>query len=116
MLRYWIFLFLAIIFEVVGVSFMKAIDEALLKYGIMGSALALSYYFMALAIQKIAVGIAYAMWEVLGLILVIFISVLWFGEDFSFQEYIALVLAATGIILINMGESHHNDTPAKGKA
>ncbi len=112
-MKAWLFLILAIIFEVGGVSFMKAFDEPLLKYGIMGSMLAISYYFMALAIVKIPVAIAYAIWEVVGLSLVVLVSLIIFKESLTLWQVFALLLAGVGIILINLGEEHEEHKKAE---
>ncbi|RAX56828.1 hypothetical protein CCZ01_08195 [Helicobacter monodelphidis] len=109
MFKNWLFLFVAIIFEVCGVSLMKQIDENWLKYSTMCCMIAISYYFMALAIRKIPVAIAYAVWEVLGLILVVLFSLVVFGESLSYWQIFAMILAGCGILLINLGEVHEEN-------
>lgn len=66
--------------------------------------LVLSYYFMALSLKRISVGVAYAIWEVLGALCVVCISVFYFGEELSLGQKIGIVCAISGIALINYAE------------
>ena len=69
-MRSWIYLLLAIGAEVIGTTSMKLaathapVAGLLLMYGMIG----LSYFFLALAVKRVPVGVAYALWEGLSLI------------------------------------------------
>lgn len=104
----WSFLMLAIIAEVVGTSFMTFAvrDGGYSGYIIMALALAVSYYFLALSIRKIGVGVAYAIWEGIGLILLTVVGVYIFKDDLSFQELVGLAIAVIGITCVTLGEEH----------
>lgn len=99
----WGFLLLAIFAEVIGTSFLKQ-DNFYIKYGFMTIFIAISYYFMGKAIKKIQVSIAYAVWELLGTIAIVLISIFYFGESLKFEQKIGIILALLGILLINLGE------------
>lgn len=100
----WIFLTLAILAEVLSTGILKAGNRNLYSYILMAIFIAISYYLMALAIRKIQVGIAYAMWEILGSSCIVLMSVFVFDEILSTKEIIGILLAILGIILINIGE------------
>lgn len=104
----WLFLLLAIIAEVVGTSFMTlaARDGGYAGYFIMALALAISYYFLALSIRRIGVGVAYAIWEGIGLILLTIVGVYIFKDDLSIQELAGLAIAVIGITCVTLGEEH----------
>lgn len=53
----WFFLIAAIVFEVLGTSFLK-MENQILGYIFMALFIAFSYFFMGKAIKKIQVGIA----------------------------------------------------------
>ena len=108
MFRAWLFLIMAIFCEVFGVSVMNYSGQVnkFFTYGCMFFMLGISYYFMSLTIQRINVGTAYAIWEIVGLSLITIISVFIFGNHLNTQEYIGLTLALIGIILVNLGEKH----------
>lgn len=99
----WFFLIGAIIFEVTGTSFLKT-DNKILGYIVMMFCISFSYVFLAKAMRKIQIGIAYAVWELLGSILIITVSFVLFNEHLTDQQMIGIALAFIGIILINIGE------------
>ncbi len=104
----WLFLFLAIISEVIGTSFLAsaARNGQYLGYLLMAIGLALSYFFLALSTKKISIGVAYAIWEGLGLILLTIIGILIFNESISFTELLGIMAAMIGIICVTLGEIH----------
>ncbi|MGL4455019.1 MAG: DMT family transporter [Plesiomonas sp.] len=108
MLFAWMFLLLAIITEVAGTSSINKIIEngSFFSYLPMWAGIGISYFFLSKAIKKIPIGIAYALWEGVGVTLITLISVFIFGYSLSLQEMIGLALAVTGIIMVNAGESH----------
>lgn len=100
----WIFLIIAILFEVSATSFLKMFNGKIYSYIFVAIFIGISYYFMALAIRKIQVGIAYAIWEVVGSILVVLVSIFMFNEILNSRQIIGILLALLGILLINIGE------------
>lgn len=102
----WFFLLLAIVAEVIGTSFLKA-ENIFYALFMMSIFIAISYYFMGKAITKIQVGIAYAVWELLGAVLIILVAFFIFGERLSTTQMLGLALAFIGIIMINLGEAKH---------
>ncbi|NDJ27639.1 QacE family quaternary ammonium compound efflux SMR transporter [Campylobacter sp. MIT 12-8780] len=99
----WIFLLLAIAFEVLGTSFLK-LENVSLALFLMAVFIAISYFFMGLCLKHIQVGIAYALWELLGTLGIVCIALFVFKESLSFTQICGIVLAFIGIILINFGE------------
>lgn len=99
----WFFLMIAIVFEVLGTSFLK-MENQILGYIFMTLFIAFSYFFMAKAIKKIQIGIAYAVWELLGIILILLVSFVVFKESLTLTQILGIILSIVGIIMINMGE------------
>ncbi|HEH3710260.1 TPA: QacE family quaternary ammonium compound efflux SMR transporter [Campylobacter jejuni] len=95
----WFFLIAAIVFEVLGTSFLK-MENQILGYIF----IAFSYFFMGKAIKKIQVGIAYAVWELLGIILILLVSFIVFKESLTLTQILGIILSIIGIIMINIGE------------
>ena len=104
----WACLTIAIIAEVIGTSFMAdaARHGGYLGYAVMAVALAVSYYFLALSVRSIAVGVAYAVWEGLGLTLLTLVGIMVFEESLSVQQKVGLVMAVAGIVCVTLGEEH----------
>ncbi len=53
------------------------------RFILMLAMIALSYIFLAFAVKKIALGVAYALWEGIGILLITLFSVLLFDESLS---------------------------------
>ncbi len=104
----WLFLAAAILTEVAGLTAMKAMNGSLVYWGYaaMYCAIALSYYFLAKAVERISVGVAYAVWEGSGIALITLVSVAIFGHHLTGREMLGLALAIGGIICVNAGEVH----------
>lgn len=108
-----IFLTGAIVTEVAGTSGMAMIpenDAGWLNYLPMWVLISLSYLLLAKAAKTISIGIAFALWEGLGITLITIVSVMFLGYDVTAQELIGLALAIVGIVMVTMGETH--DEPA----
>ncbi len=104
-MRSWIYLLTAIFFEVVGTTSMSFANENnpvlghLLMYGLIG----LSYFFLALAVKRVPVGVAYALWEGIGIVLITAVSVAWLGESLGLAKALGLGVMIVGILLIKSG-------------
>ncbi|WP_139451591.1 DMT family transporter [Campylobacter armoricus] len=100
----WFFLIGAIVFEVVGTSFLK-MENKVFGYIFMALFIAFSYFLMGLAIRKIQIGIAYAVWELLGMVLILLVSFVLFREELTNFQILGIFLSIIGIIMINLGEA-----------
>ncbi|PSW58711.1 SMR family transporter [Photobacterium leiognathi] len=105
-----IFLLLAIAAEVAGTSTMSLISSEGGDWGywVMYALICVSYFFLSLAAKKIAIGVAYAVWEGLGIALITMVSVFVFDAQLNTQELIGLAMATVGIVLVTLGESHND--------
>ncbi|PAF46536.1 hypothetical protein BKH46_07275 [Helicobacter sp. 12S02634-8] len=102
-LRAYIFLSIAIFAELIATISLKASLGALWGYGVMGGFIIGSYYFMGLCVRHMPIGLAYAIWEVLGLLGIAVVGVFVFDEVLSAYQKIGIALGILGIILINIG-------------
>lgn len=102
---YWIFLVLAIICEVIGTLSMKcaSVSGGYTGMIVMWLMIATSYIFLAIAVKKVALGVAYALWEGIGIVIITTFSVLWFGESLSALKLGGLAMLIAGITLIKSG-------------
>ncbi len=102
---YWIFLVLAIVAEVIGTLSMKhaSVSGDFTGMVVMYVMIAISYILLAIAVKKVALGVAYALWEGIGILFITTFSVMWFGESLSPMKIGGLVLLITGIGLIKSG-------------
>ncbi|RKR08940.1 small multidrug resistance pump [Flavobacterium sp. 90] len=99
----YLFLASAIIFEVIGSSFMKASDgfTKWLPSAIVVAAYITCFYFLSLALKSIPLGIAYAIWGGLGIVLTAAVSVLVFKQKLDMPAIIGITLIVAGVVIMN---------------
>lgn len=102
----WFFLIGAIMLEVIGVSMLKAIANPIVGNIVMIVFVNLSYVLMAFALLGIALGVAYSVWEILGLVGIIVVSFVFFEPELTTYQYVGIVLGFLGIVCVIMGEKH----------
>lgn len=105
----WAMLIAAIALEICGLSILKALDNA--GQGAIGKValvilMNLSYFLMSLTLRQIAVGVAYATWEIVGGIGVLLVSFVFFEPHLSTAQYFGIALGFSGIVCIILGEEH----------
>lgn len=101
---FWIYLLIAILTEVVGTTMMKVSQglTRLMPSVLMFVMYAISFVFMALALKKIEVGTAYAIWSGLGTAMIATIGIVAFRESINIPKLIGLVLIIGGVVLLNI--------------
>lgn len=98
----YVYLAIAIVFEVVGTAALKVSDgfTQALPTAAVAVAYVASFYFLALAIRTIDIGIAYAIWSAVGILLIAAIGVVVFGEVPDLAAVIGLVMIVGGVLVI----------------
>ena len=104
-MRHWFFLAIAIVAEVAGTSFMKwsSVHGHLGGLAVMFVLLGASYYALSLAVIRVPVGLAYAVWEGAGLVAITLVSLVWFGESMGLAKAAGIAAVLGGILLIKRG-------------
>ena len=104
----WCYLLIAIVTEVIGTSFMTEAARlgGYVGYAVMAVSLVISYYALALSVRGITVGMAYAIWEGLGLMLLALIGRFVFGDILSKLQWFGLSMALIGVVCMTLGEEH----------
>ncbi len=100
----WVFLGIAIIAEVVATSALKA-SEGFTRLGpsaivILGYGAA--FYLLSLALRTIPVGIAYAIWAGLGIVLMAAVGWLAFGQKLDAWGMVGMGLIVSGVFVLNV--------------
>lgn len=103
-MKNWLFLGVAIVAEVVATSSLKASDGFTRLWPsvtvVVGYAVA--FYFLSLTLKVIPVGIAYALWAGLGIVLITLIGWLVFGQKLDPAAVIGMGLIIAGVTVINL--------------
>lgn len=102
----WLYLILAILLEVSGTTclklsqgFTKTLPSVLLFifYGF-------SFTSFSLALKKIDISVAYAVWSGLGTTLITIVGITWFREPLNFLKIISIGLVVLGVIGLRLSE------------
>jgi len=67
----------------------------------------LSFGMLTLALKRIEVGVAYAVWSGVGTALIATIGVLWFKEPITALKLVSLALIIGGVVGLNLGGGTH---------
>jgi small multidrug resistance pump len=104
MLLTYLYLFVAIIFEVVATTALKQADGftrlAPSLVTVLGYALA--FYFLALTLRTMPVGIVYAIWSGAGIILITAIGWVLFRQALDLPALVGMGLILAGVLVINL--------------
>lgn len=106
---YWIYLILAIVLEVAGTTNMKLsqgfanIVPSILIFVFYG----LSFIFLTMALKKIDVSVAYAIWAGLGTALIAAIGFIYFKEVVTGIKLISIALIVIGVVGLNLSGAAH---------
>ena len=100
----YLFLGLAIILEVIGSSFMKVSNgfSKVTPSIVMVVAYLVSFYFLSLALKSIPLGIAYAIWGGLGIVLTAIVSVTIFKQSLDLPAIVGIILIVSGVLVMNL--------------
>lgn len=104
----WLLLAGAIVLEVFATTALK-LSDGFTRLGwaaAMAGAYLGSFGFLTLAIKRLDVGTAYAIWAGVGTGLVAIVGLVVFGEQFSWLKVSGIALVVIGVIAINLGGGH----------
>ena|SRR5690606_1908136 len=108
-MKHWLFLAIAIVSEVIATSALKQ-SEGFTRFApsaVVVIGYLLSLYFLSLTLRVIPVGIAYAIWAGLGIILIALIGWKIFGQHLDTAAIIGMAFIIIGVLIINLF-SHSN--------
>ncbi len=103
----YVYLITAIVLEVIGTSALQASEQFTKPKPLIFTALgyAGSFYFLSLVLRTMPVGIAYAIWSGLGIVLITLAGLVWFGQKLDVAAVIGLALIIAGVGTINLFSS-----------
>ncbi|WP_428230197.1 DMT family transporter [Flavobacterium sp.] len=103
-MKNFFFLGIAIIFEIIATSALKKSEQftQLIPGIITIVGYFAAFYFLSFAIRTIPVGIAYAIWSGVGIVLITIIGAVFFKQIPDLPAIIGLVLIMMGVVVINI--------------
>ena len=100
----YIALILAIVAEVIGTSALQASQQfsKLVPSIIVVVAYGVSFYLLALVLRSVPVGVAYAVWSGLGIVLITLVGWVVFGQKLDLAAIIGLSLIIAGVATLHL--------------
>ena len=97
-------LFTAILLEVIGTTCLQRSQQftQIVPTVLMGLCYAGSFYFLSLVLLSMPLGIAYAVWSGLGIVLVSLIGLVVFGQKLDLPAIVGLGLIIAGVVIVNL--------------
>ncbi|WP_299725780.1 SMR family transporter [uncultured Tateyamaria sp.] len=101
---HYIYLIVAVAAETIGTTALQASNQ-FTRVGptvLVVIAYAVAFYFLGIALKYIPVGIAYALWSGLGIVLIACIGFAVFGQVLDLAALIGLAMIIGGIVVIQL--------------
>lgn len=100
----YLYLFAAIVAEVIATSALNASNQftkwlpgliTIIGYGV-------AFYFLSLTLRTMPVGIVYAVWSGVGIVLVALVGMIFFKQIPDLPAVIGMVLIIVGVLIMNL--------------
>jgi small multidrug resistance pump len=103
-MKYWFFLAVAITAEVIGTSSLKASESftKLVPSVVFVVSFVVAFYFLSLTLKAIPVGVAYAVWSGMGIVLISLIGLFVFDQKLDTPAIIGLVFIVAGVLIMQL--------------
>jgi small multidrug resistance pump len=103
-MQQWILLSIAILSEVIATSSLKA-AEGFTRFWpslVVLIGYLLAFYFLSLTLKTIPVGVAYAIWSGVGVVLIALAGWFFLDQSLDMPAIIGLMLIVAGVVVINV--------------
>ena len=103
---YW-YLIIAIIAEVLATSALKQSDgfSRLLPSVVVMVGYGASFYFLSLVLRTIPVGVAYAVWAGLGIVLISIVAAVLYDQKMDMPAVLGIGLIISGVVVLHLFSS-----------
>ena len=100
----WLILGFAICAEVIATSALKASEgfTRLFPSILVVVGYAISFYLLSLTLKVIPIGITYAIWSGLGVVLISLVAWYFYGQKLDLASVIGILLIVAGVMVLNL--------------
>ncbi|MEM0935276.1 MAG: multidrug efflux SMR transporter [Pseudomonadota bacterium] len=101
---HYVYLIIAVAFETIGTSALKASD-GFTRLGpslLVAGGYAVSFYFLSLTLRAMPVGVAYAIWSALGIFFITLIGWLVFKQRLDAPALLGMAMIVAGVVVIQV--------------
>lgn len=103
-MKSYLFLFVAIVFETLATSALKGSEQFTKLFpsilAVIGYIFA--FYFLSMTLKTIPVGVAYAIWAGVGIVLISIVGIFAFKQIPDLPAIIGMLLIIAGVVVINL--------------
>ena len=100
----WLYLAIAIVSEVVATSALKA-SQGFTQWQpsvLVVAGYGLAFYFLSLTLRSIPMGVAYAVWSGVGLVLITAVGWWWYEQKLDAGALLGMALIVAGVLVLNL--------------
>ncbi len=103
----YLYLSIAIIAEVIATSALKASEgfTKLVPSSIVVVGFGVAFYCLSLVLKTLPMGVAYAIWSGLGIVLISIAGLIIFDQKLDMAAIIGIILIVSGVIVMNVFSS-----------
>jgi multidrug transporter EmrE-like cation transporter len=100
----WIYLAVAIVCEVIATSSLKASEgfTKLLPSLLVVCGYGGAFFFLSLTLKFMPIGVAYAIWSGVGVVLISLVAWLFFGQNLNMYSMIGMALIVAGVLVLKL--------------
>jgi small multidrug resistance pump len=103
----YVYLAVAILAEVTATTALKASEgfTRLVPSVIVAAGYGVAFYCLSIVLKTVPVGVAYALWAGLGIVLVTLVGLLVYGQRLDAPAILGLTLIVAGVVVLNLFSS-----------
>ena len=103
-MQHWVFLSIAIISEVIATSALKSSENfsRLLPSLVVIIGYSASFYCLSLTLKVIPIGVVYAIWSGVGIVLITLVAWILFKQKLDIPAIIGILLIVSGVVVMNL--------------
>ncbi|TKC59973.1 multidrug efflux SMR transporter [Pedobacter hiemivivus] len=103
-MKNYLFLLMAIICEIIATTALKASEQftKLWPSVLVVVGYSLAFYFLSITLNKLSLGIAYAIWSGVGIVLVSIMGLVIYKQKLDTAALIGISLIVIGVVVINV--------------
>lgn len=101
---HYVYLLLAIVAETIGTAALQASQQFTrpLPVAILVVAYGCAFFLLGLTLKVMPVGVVYAIWSGLGIVLIAFIGFVAFGQRLDFAGVVGIGLVISGVVVLHL--------------
>lgn len=102
--NHYLYLAAAVICEVFGTSLLKLSEGFTKPLPSLGVAVGFAgaFYFLSLTLNYMPIGVIYAVWSGLGIVLIAIVGLIFFGQKLDLAACFGMVLILAGVLIIHL--------------